>query len=203
MNSRLRVVTLAALASITIVAVASMAQGSDGQPLLAGRDNTETQGTVLTNSTDGGNALSLTSSGTALNVATTSDGWGIQAYATQHNGGVAVHAVAGSGSDAVQATGAAGGNALIADGRSYFSDGPVVFASSSGQAVVPAGSKSVTVRPGNGAMTSSTQVLALLQTHRVNVWVIGAVPEPKSGSIRIFLNKPPAQDADVAWFIVD
>jgi hypothetical protein len=120
------------------------------------------------------------------------------------NGGTGVTGVAtskakGGGGTGVHAVASGLGTALRVDGRAVFSrSGDVVIKS-------PAASATVTVP---GGLSSTSLVLAVLQTAIPGVFVTSAVPNPSTGKVTIHLNKAPGTgkgggNAKVAWFVVN
>ncbi len=196
MNSRLRVVTLAALASITIVAVASMAQGSDGQPLVIGTANTSLSDTTLT--ADGSaNGLTATSSEYALEGTNTTGGEGAGVYGIGKNGAAGVQATGASGSDALYAEGPS-----VFNGDAAFLNGSVRFGDTSGVAVIPAGSDRVTVSVAAESFDRLTHGTAMLQQRRSSQ-VAAVRPDRAGHTVTIYLDKAVGLDTKVAWFLFD
>jgi hypothetical protein len=104
----------------------------------------------------------------------------------------------------VVAENTAGGTAFKADGKSTFSgqatfQGKATFARS---AVLDAGGKSKLVKTGV-SLSSTSYVLATLQTNAPGVYVRAAVPDPAAGTITIYLNANAPAGAKVAWFVVN
>jgi hypothetical protein len=116
-----------------------------------------------------------------------------------------------------------GGFALRASGKSSFS-GPATFSSTqsiAGQATLSGGvavtgkasfSRSGVLTLGSSAgsvvktgiaLTSSSFVLATLQTHITGLTIEAAVPAPGSSSFRIYFNKTAPAGTRVAWFVVN
>jgi hypothetical protein len=98
-----------------------------------------------------------------------------------------------AGGVGVRATNSGGGTALQVTGKASFSRSGVVTLSSS------AGSVQKTGVP----LTSSSYVLATLQTHTSGLSIEAAVPSPGSSSFRIYFNKTAPSGTKVAWFVVN
>lgn len=85
-------------------------------------------------------------------------------------------------------------------------DGPARFARSGTTTIrFPRTSATVTVR---GRLSASALVLAVLQNLVPGVWMTAAVPDTKTGQVRLHLNKAPGtatkpMTARVAWFVVN
>ena len=84
--------------------------------------------------------------------------------------------------------------ALVVDGRAAFSR--------SGLLTVAKNKSSVSAAP-VGVITTSTTVLATLQTNRAGVYIQAAVASSASGKITIFLNKKVTAATKVAYFILN
>ena len=113
--------------------------------------------------------------------------------------GIATSAAKGGGGTGVHAAASGLGTALRVDGRAAFSrSGEVVIKS-------PSASATVTVP---GGLSSTSLVLAVLQTAITGVFVTSAVPNPSTGKVTIHLSKAPGTgkgggNAKVAWFVVN
>jgi hypothetical protein len=190
MNARLRVITLTALASITIVAVASMAQGSAGQPVILGQNNTSDLTTTITGQKDA-TALLVTANRTAVEGISAGGGGGagIVGIGSHGSPGVAAMAIAGTNSDA-----------LNVSGRTDFS-GATRF-SASGVATIPAGATSVSAIVDKDSVDVNSGAVATLQQQRPTE-VKAAVLHVNQGMLTIYLTRSVTQETRVAWFVFD
>ncbi len=189
----------ALLAVVLVIAAAGMASGTDGQPIIAGVPNTESGYTFLTNTSLSGGALVVQSQADepTLRVLQVGD----------HGDGGALDVFARSGVGlTVQALDPSAGAFGVA-GRSAFGDGPVMFDSTSGLTVVPAGSSKLRVQlpaptEGPAPMDDTSHIVATLQQFR-NAWVVAVTPHPATQSFTIFLSRAVFRDTRVAWFMFD
>jgi len=124
---------------------------------------------------------------------------------TSHAGGYAISAYnKGSSTRALLGSPTAGVDAYAPLNTSYFglyTYGRLRFSSRSGRVTIAAGksSASTTVH----ALTSSSMVLATLQTNRSGVYVQAAVASPSADRITIYLNKKVTAATKVAYFVLD
>ena len=85
------------------------------------------------------------------------------------------------------------GAALDVHGRAQFS--------SSGVATVAAAHSSVVVT--SWPVTSSSQILATMQTHRAGIHIEAATPDPASGHFTIYLSGTVSAATNIAWFVLN
>src|SRR5262245_52568827 len=125
--------------------------------------------------------------------------------------GLGVHGTTPVGSGiGVLADNTAGGTALKAIGKSTFTgqatfqNGVTIAGKStfSRSGLLDVGGTSHVVKSGVG-LTSSSYVLATLQTNAPGVYVRAAVPNPAASSISIYLNSTAPAGTKVAWFVVN
>jgi hypothetical protein len=191
-------VRFAALLSILLVVVLSgVAWGTDGDPIIAGTFNSEQHETQLENTTTGGGALRVLSSGdgptmTVENQNPIASASALQAVATTD---VPTISIVNNGDG--PGLGVGGGASI----------GGQLSIQGSGTAVVPAGSASVlvsipAVSSGVGLLDRSSVAYATLQQRRSD-WVIAAVPHPKHHTLSIYLAKPVARATPVAWLLLN
>jgi hypothetical protein len=103
-----------------------------------------------------------------------------------------------------------GGTALKVAGKSTFTgaatlqNGVTISGKStfSRSGLIDAGGSSQLVKTGVG-LTSSSYVLATLQTNSPGAYVRAAVPNPATSTITIYLNTSAPAGAKVAWFVVN
>jgi hypothetical protein len=157
------------------------ADADQGKPVLAGELNNEKLPTQIMN-TIAGDGLSASGAGNGSGVVGFGAGTG---YGVR---GLSRYA-SGVGVSAENIGGGAGLKVL----------GPAMF-SRSGSAMVPAGSKRVTVSV--FPLTISSLVLATVQDPG-SIFVTTAVPNTDQNQITISVNKPPASPLRVAWFVVN
>lgn len=103
------------------------------------------------------------------------------------------------GAVGVDAVATGGGTALKVSGKSSFT-GATSF-SRSGVLTAPGGTNHV--QKTGIALTSSSYVLATLQTNTPGVWVRAAVPDTASNTITVYFNTNAPAGAKVAWFVVN
>ncbi len=84
------------------------------------------------------------------------------------------------------------GYALETRGRVRFS--------SAGRATVPAGQARVVLA--NLALSTTSMVLATLQTRKKGVYVESAIAEPATNTATVYLNKATPTAVDVGWFVI-
>ncbi len=194
-----RVQFAALLAVILVIAAAGMASGTDGKPIIAGVPNTETEQTILTNTSTSGGALTLRSGADVYTLI-------VENTADFSGGGGFFHA-ATDGAALVADNIFPDGFAFAANGKAAFGNGAVVFGSTSGIAAVPAGSSSIRVQlpppsEGTAPMDDTSHIVATLQQFR-NAWVVAVTPHPATQSFTIFLSRAVFRDTRVAWFMFD
>ncbi len=193
-----RVQFAALLAVVLVIAAAGMASGTDGQPIIAGVPNTESGYTFLRNTSLSAGALVVESQ---------ADEPTLRVLQTGDNDGGALEVFARSGVGlTVQALDPSAG-AFGVNGRSEFGFGPVMFDSTSGLTVVPAGSSKLRVQlpaptQGPAPMDDTSHIVATLQQFR-NAWVVAVTPHPATQSFTIFLSRAVFRDTEVAWFMFD
>jgi hypothetical protein len=190
--SRIRLLVVAA--ALLVVGLASVAQGSDGQALMLGTANTSMSDTTLQAGGDA-NGLVVSSTQDALEGKSTSEGSGVSGVG--ENGGTGVSALGIHGAEAFGATGHSSFN-----GGVTFLNGSVAFDTTSGVAVVPAGSNRVTVSVVGSAFDRQSHALAMLQQRR-SAEVAAVRPNRAAHTISIFLSKEVGLDTKVAWFLFD
>jgi hypothetical protein len=169
------------------LAIGGVANGTDGQPLIAGQLNTATTATTISVAAEDG-----------LQVRTT-QGDGSALYVSQPGDGEAVSAHVGPGGNSCALCGyadAGSGKALSVVGPSAF-NGPVSFQHAD-LAIVPAGSSSVVVN--FPELTATERVIATLEDFRGTATVVAAVPKAKAGTITIHLSRVVKRPTRVAWF---
>jgi hypothetical protein len=215
----------ALLSVLLVIGVAGTAWGSQGEPLIAGKTNTEHRPTIITNTVNDGQGLIINSHDTALAVSSTNGGgdWAMRVSSSGSSGiglfadasGDAIVAETyGSGSSAIFANTSASGSyaihaqaadlgsqALATFGAVSLRGGPVSFGSTSGEATVPAGAAKVTVSVDARGMTASTTGIATLQQHVHGVFVEALVPNPPASTITIYLSSKVHASTQVAWFL--
>jgi len=124
---------------------------------------------------------------------------------TSHAGGYAIAATnTGSNTRALLGTPTTGVDAYAPLNTNYFglqTYGRLHFSHRSGQVTIAAGKSSV--RTTVYALTSSSMVLATLQTNRSGVYVQAAVASPAADRITIYLNKKVTAATTVAYFVLD
>jgi hypothetical protein len=169
------------------------AQAADGDPVLLGQTNTSVSSTTIQGIESPLIAITATDDGALVGINTnTEEGYGVRAI------GAYIGLLAGGGEAGVHAI-SNGGDALRVSGPARF-EGPTTF-SRSGRAVVPAGATSVTVTGVD--LTPQSLVLAILQQDLGSrVFVRAAVPTVASRSFKLYLSRPAAVAAPVAWFIL-
>jgi len=192
------------------------AQANDGDPLIAGYNNSESTVTLLqTNSSEGLIVFSSVSdaSSAALSGEKYNAGNGVRGFSGLGNGvfgdsasstASGVYGFNDNGGYGVAGRVSNGGVAVLADtpdgtGTALLTTGKLEFQKRSGIAVIPSGAKSKTVtQPG---VTASSMVLATVQ----NSGGYFASAVPAAGSIKIYLNKAPVSPATVkvAWLVLN
>ena len=189
----------ALLAILLVIGVAGTAWGTQGDPLIAGKTNTERRATVINNPVNDGYGLVISSHDTALQVQSSNGGgdWAMRVMSTGSDGiGLLVDG------------GPNGGEAIVADGPvdvlgpAEF-DGLVAFGSASGVATVPAGSSHILVHVASKVMTPGTTGVATMQQHLRGVFVEALVPDPATSTITIYLDKRVSAPVQLAWFLFD
>jgi len=187
----------ALLAILLVIGVAGTAWGSQGEPLIAGKTNTERRATVINNPVNDGYGLQINSHDTALEV-TSSNGGGDWAMRVMSTGSDGIGLLADGGPN--------GGEAIVADGPvdvqgSAEFDGLVAFGLASGVATVPAGSRHILVHIDSRVMTPGTTGVATMQQHLHGVFVEALVPNSSQSIITIYLNRKVSVSTPVAWFL--
>jgi len=189
------------------------ALGATGDPVIAGSTVAASGMTLLvsTEPTDAGLRVVNVSSGGAYSgdaeqgptfLATNVDGNAFDG-ASNHGIGVFGRSDRGIGVEgrsnsgiAVHAVGSAASTALSVEGRAAFSR--------SGRATLAKGKTFVDVAVGGGLSTASL-VVATLMLNRPGVYVQSAVPNPATGTVRIYVNKvaSSASSTPIAWFVLN
>jgi hypothetical protein len=187
----------ALLAVLLVIGVAGTAWGTQGDPLIAGKTNTERHATVIDNPVGDGFGMVINSHDTALQV-TSSNGGGDWAMRVLSMGSDGIALVATGGPN--------GGEAFVAqgpvrvEGAAYITGG-VAFGSATGVATVPAGSNHVVVQVATGVMDPGTTGVATMQQHVHGVFVEALVPNPVASTITIYLDKRVSAPVQLAWFL--
>jgi hypothetical protein len=150
-----------------------------------------------TNQRDGTGIYGESNGGTGVegnDVSTATTGNGVLGSSSA---GTAVAAVTDTGTALYTQVNDLNGTALFADGRIAYRD--CGRASINGTTTTP--KSSVTVTP--AALTTSSIVLATIQSASPGVYVASAVPHPATGKITITLSAPVNHKVTIGWFVVD
>ncbi len=159
---------------------------------------------VVGKSTNGSGTEGVTSGATASGVwghhEGSNAGWGVYGHAkvgTGVHGDGTVAGVDGSavtaGGIGVRATNTAGGPALRVNGKASFSRSGVIKLSVAAAYAKVSGM----------SLTSSSYVLATLQTDTAGLYIRSAVPAPAASTITIHFNTTAPAGTRVAWFVVN
>ncbi len=199
----------ATVAAVAIDAVTEPAHAADGDTVILGEDNTAHNPTVIrSGSTSALIGICTTDDGALVGENEASDGYGVRATSpyigvNAVGGEIGVYAVSDYGK-AVEAltydgvavsasTAVDAGSALEVSGRARFSR--------SGKVTMPAGKTQVTVPVAN--LDAASLVFATVQERRDDFHILGAVADPASAKITIYVNRKASKATTVAWFVVN
>ncbi len=199
----------AAAAAGGLGAAATPAAAADGDPLLLGRENQADNTAVITMTSGQAaiHAISRADDGALVGENTGNDGYGLRgsgAYigVNATGGQIGVYSVSdyGVGVKALTYDGVAVHASTAVDaGLALDVDGAVRL-SRSGVAVVPAGSRSVTVA---ADVRVTSHVLATVQTRQQGCVIEAAVPAPSTRSFTVYLSRDTRTAVAVAWMLLD
>jgi hypothetical protein len=203
------VAAAATVGGVAAVATAAPAAAADGDPLLLGQENEANNTAVIKmlSAQAAIHAISPADDGALVGENTASDGYGLRGTAP-YIGVVAVGGETGVYSVSDKGVGV---KALTYDGVAVHASTAVdaglaldvvgaVRLSRSGVAVIPAGTRSLTVAAG---VRATSNVLATLQTRQPGCALEAVVPAPTTRSFTIYLSQNARSPLRVAWMLLD
>lgn len=190
--------TLAAVLAAEALTRPTAAAAADGDAVILGHDNAETNSTRLVNNTADDDVLTCDASGRGVGLFGTSPkGLGVFGLSSSSNG-VKGRSHTGDGVHGESQY----GTGVLAEGATALKvQGPAVF-SRSGILTVAAGHSSA--KKAGIALERASLVLATIQGNLAGVHVQGVtLVAGSSGSFTIHLNKKVSKNVNVAWFAVN
>jgi len=203
---------IAAFAILVIFGNAGLAQASDGDRLILGRQNTAESPTVLDAGFGEPDITALTvnnphGEGAIQATCVTNDCYAVRARA---DGGVGVLTKGETGLSASAEPNGVGVNTSGgldgSEGVALYAAGPTQF-SRSGVVTIPAGTDRARVRlrdsEAAGTLSSRSFILATLQQRSAGIFVLAALPDVSTNSFTIYLSKRTRASVRVGWFVVN